>query len=91
VLYFNQKNISKAKETYFLALKTYEKVFGNNHPDVAKSCVNIADFFKFQKNTQEALSYYQRALSIYAERFGKDHNLTIQTQQKITKLGRQSS
>jgi len=82
--------LPKAKETYFLALKTYEKVFGNNHPDVAKSCVNIGDFFKFQNNPQEAFPYYQRALAIYEERFGKDHNLAIQTQQKIAKLGKKS-
>jgi CHAT domain-containing protein len=41
------------------------KVFGNNHPDVATSCNNIAAAYVYKKDYPKAISYFGRALALF--------------------------
>jgi len=85
VLYFNLKKWPKAEEMYLAALDNYEHVFGSKHPDIAKSCINIGDFYKTQGDNPRAKQYYQRALDIYRTQ-QQQHHLANSVVAKMSEL-----
>ena len=54
-----------------------------DHPDVADTYNNIAIVYKKQGKYEEALEYYNKALTIYINKLGEDHPYTKLTQNNI--------
>jgi CHAT domain-containing protein len=52
---------------YERVLAIHEKAFGQNHPYVADSLHNLAEFLLEQQRLSEALPFFERALTVYEE------------------------
>jgi tetratricopeptide (TPR) repeat protein len=63
----------QAKPLYERALAIREKVFGEEHPDVATSLNNLALLYDNQGEYEQAKPLYERALAIYENVYGKEH------------------
>ncbi len=59
-----------------LRQKIDEKVFGPEHPDVARDANNIAMILLAKGDLDGALAYAQRALRIFIQIYGPDNPLT---------------
>jgi len=55
------------------ALKIDEKVYGPDHPNVARDVNNLGSVLKDLGDLQEAKKCYERALKIFREKLGKNH------------------
>ena len=55
------------------ALAIYEKVLGNDHPNVATIVNNLAELYYAQSDLAKALPMYVRALAIEEKMLGEDH------------------
>ena len=76
-LYYSQGKYSKAEPLYQQALALWQKLLGDDHPDVATSLNNLASLYKSQGKYKEAEPLYQQALNICEQRLGVDHPHTI--------------
>jgi tetratricopeptide (TPR) repeat protein len=76
LLYYNQGRYEEAEPLYLQALELREKLFGNDHPDVATSYFNLGVLYHQQGQYQKAKSLYLSALQIYAQRLGQAHPQT---------------
>ena len=54
-------------------MKTQESVLGNEHPDIATSFNNIGEVYMEQGDSNKALVYYFKALSIKKKVLGINH------------------
>jgi len=68
------------------AIKTYEIVFGNQHPTTGQAILNIAQFFKNICNFEKAKKFYKQCLDIFTFQFGNNHPKTIGVIQEMQKL-----
>jgi tetratricopeptide (TPR) repeat protein len=58
------------------ALTIYERVLGNNHPDIASCLNNLAELYQAQGAYERALPLYERALALRERVLGNDHPST---------------
>ena len=58
------------------ALAIDEKVYGPEHPDVARDANNIGQILKAQGDLEGALEWIERAVRILESTYGSDHHLT---------------
>jgi tetratricopeptide (TPR) repeat protein len=63
----------KVKSLFERSLAIREKVFGDEHPDVALSLNNLAGLHQTQGNYDQAKPLYERSLAIREKVFGKEH------------------
>jgi nephrocystin-3 len=63
----------EAEQLYRIFLKSSEKSFGKNHPDVATALNNLAILLKDTNRFSEAEPLYKKALKIREKSFGKNH------------------
>jgi tetratricopeptide (TPR) repeat protein len=82
----------KAYETRKEALKKFVKVYGPNHPEVAKCLSNLAAIAIELNSLSEAASYYEQMIDILRTAAGAQHPLTISAKQHyralLEKMGR---
>lgn len=71
-LYQQGRYLAGAKVTK-KALSVAQKTFGPNHPNVANSLNNLAEFYRAQSKYAEAEPLFKRSLAIYEKAVGKDH------------------
>jgi len=75
-IYHFQGNINSALKFFEQALKIDEKIFGKDHPNVARVLNNIAMVLQDKGDLEAALQYLNRALEINERVFEKDpHNV----------------
>ncbi|MFM6407988.1 MAG: tetratricopeptide repeat protein, partial [Microcystis sp.] len=58
---------------YLEALDLRKRLLGDNHPDVAASLNNLAEFYYSQGRYTEAEPLYLEAINIFRERLGENH------------------
>jgi len=75
----------KAEPLYQRALAIYEKVLGSEHPDVAISLNNLANFY-YKKDHPKAESLYLRAIAIRERALGLDHPDLAQSLNNLASL-----
>ncbi len=63
-----------------------EHEFGAEHPDVARKCIELADFYAGGNNLRESEILLKRALNIYLENFGEDDALTASTLSSLAQV-----
>ncbi|MBR7119364.1 MAG: tetratricopeptide repeat protein [Lentisphaeria bacterium] len=64
----NEANGSdKSLRYYNIALEQYQKVYGGNHPAIAKSYLCIGGAYSEKKNYDKALENYNKSLKIYKQ------------------------
>ncbi|MDM8558396.1 tetratricopeptide repeat protein [Candidatus Parabeggiatoa sp. HSG14] len=63
----------KAKPLYERSLAIREKIFGNEHPNVAESLNNLAGLHLGQGNYDQAKPLFERSLAIREEIFDNEH------------------
>ena len=66
-VYKDQAIYPQALENYLKAMKIWEHLLGENHPNIAISCNNIGYIHIQQGNLDKALEYHLRALDIYTQ------------------------
>ena len=76
LLYSDQGKYEEAEPLYQQALAIDEKVYGQDHPEVATDLSSLANLYWNQGKYEEAEPLYQRALAIREQVFGFDHPLT---------------
>ena len=54
-----------------------EKVYGNNHPEIATDLNNLAGLYESQGRYSEAEPLYKRALAIAEVTLGAEHPTTV--------------
>jgi len=80
----NEQGEYKAALYYYnLALKIYEKVYGDNHPSTATTLNNIGSVKDGQGEYNDALDYYTKALKIYLNFYNSNHPSIKLTQHNI--------
>jgi tetratricopeptide (TPR) repeat protein len=55
------------------ALKIDKKIFGDEHPNVARDLNNLAQLLKAQGKYEEAIQPQREAIQIWEKALGKDH------------------
>ena len=65
--------ISRPSRTTAKSLAMRETALGEDHPDVAQSCNNLAELYRALGRYDEAEPLHRRALEIREKRFGPDH------------------
>jgi CHAT domain-containing protein/Tfp pilus assembly protein PilF len=70
---YNRGRYSEAIPLAQRALAIGEKALGPDHPDVAASLNNLAEFYRIQGRYAEAEPLFKRALTIKEKAFGPDH------------------
>jgi CHAT domain-containing protein len=58
---------------FYRALVIQEKALGPDHPDVASSLQNLANFYDYKRDNARAEPLYRRALVIWEKALGPDH------------------
>jgi len=86
LLHNNKGDYDIALEYYQKALEIYEKVFGTEHPDTAKSYNYIGLLYNNQGNYDKALEYYMKALEIREKLFGTGYFDTATSYNNIGEL-----
>ncbi len=71
-----QGDIRDAKKYIERALKIDEKVYGPDHPTVARDVNNLGSVLRALGELQEARKCFERALKIFREKLGEDHPST---------------
>ena len=66
-------NYEASLEYHQKTLKIWERVLGNEHPNVATSYSNIGLVYYFQGDYNQALKYHQEALKIREKVLGNEH------------------
>lgn len=67
--YFEMNNTESALAYFNKALSFYKKVYGEQHPDVARTYNRLGNVVNRSGNFEEALAYYQQALIANTEEF----------------------
>ena len=62
-----------AEADYLSALQIYKRVLGSEHPEVAKSLINLGIFYLSHDNLVQAEVSFQQALNIQQQSLGMDH------------------
>ena len=73
LLYHAAGEYSKAKSLYERALNIDEKVYGYEHPNVARDLSNLAGFYYAMGKLEKAKPFYKRALNIDEKVYGHQH------------------
>jgi len=68
-----------AIDYYTLALAIWEKVYGENHQDVAAALNNLGAAWQALGEPKKAIDYYTRALAIVLKAFGETHPYVAST------------
>ena len=71
--YFLQGRTRQAEMLYKRALAVQEKNLGKNHPDLARTCSDLALLYDGQKAFKTAETYYRRALAVQEKNLDKNH------------------
>ena len=71
--YFIQGRTRQAEMLYKRALVVQEKNLGKNHPDLARTCSDLALLYDGQKAFTTAVTYYKRALVVQEKNLSKNH------------------
>ncbi|WP_166158550.1 tetratricopeptide repeat protein [Neochlamydia sp. AcF84] len=66
-------NLGKAEEYSSKALAIDLKLFGENHPNVARDYNNLGQIYQAQGNLNKAADYNHKALAIDLKLFGENH------------------
>ena len=69
------EQFEKANTAFKQALNLGEFYFSNNHPELAETLLGIGNGFQQQKNSKEAIVYYQKALTALNKDFQPKENL----------------
>ena len=80
--------ISEAKPLYEEALSIRRRVLGVDHPDLADSLNNLANWYHAQGKYDEAEPLYDEALSITRRVLGADHPNTASSLNNLANLYR---
>ena len=72
-VYLQKGDLENALLQYQRALEIRTRVFGSEHPDVAKSRNGIGNVLKRMGKPEEALVQYQKALEVFLALFGQEH------------------
>ena len=72
-VYHRLGEYNQAKELHEKALIIYEKIFGEDHADVATSYNNLASVYDTLGEYNQAKELYEKALIIRKKIFGEDH------------------
>jgi tetratricopeptide (TPR) repeat protein len=70
---------SGAKEYYEKALVIDEKVYGKEHPNVARDLNNLGSAYWNLGDHRKAISYYEQALAIVRKTYGEQHPYVAST------------
>ncbi len=74
IIYIEQEEVDKALRYYKESLNLTQKLYGFNHPDVARIYVNLAIIYSENYGDNEnSLLYNEKALKIYKNTFGESH------------------
>lgn len=68
---------------YGLALAMFERILGPSHPEAASVASNLAHFYSTHDEKPKAVPLLNRAMLIYATRFGPRHLLTQGTAREL--------
>ena len=74
---------SEALEYYQKSLAILEKVYGQEHPDIATSYNNIGEVYRSQGKYPEALEYYKKCLAIRKKVYSQEHLFIATTYNNI--------
>ena len=69
---------------YRQALCILRKAFGDHHPDVAKTKLNIGLVLKASGKAGEARAMFAEAAAVRRDMLGPDHPLTMESEQLAT-------
>jgi tetratricopeptide (TPR) repeat protein len=83
-LYAEQGKFEQAEPLYQRALAIDEKVYGQDHPEVATDLRSLAILYEDQGKFEQAEPLYQRALAIREQVFGSDHPATIRVRKNYS-------
>ena len=72
-VYNDLGNNSLALQYYEKALHIQIKIYGDNHPNVATSYINIGSAYNDLGNKTLALQYYEKARQINIKAYGDNH------------------
>jgi tetratricopeptide (TPR) repeat protein len=73
LVYHAQGRYSEAEPLYQRSLGIWEQQLGSDHPDVARSLNNLAEFYRAQERYSEAEPLYLRSRAIWEKQLGQDH------------------
>jgi Tfp pilus assembly protein PilF len=73
LILLNQNKLSLAKKKLQKALDIHLKLYGEEHPNTAKSFGNLASVFKDEGDLENAKIYYQKALDIFLKIYDEEH------------------
>ena len=73
IVYKNMGNLQKAEEFYMKSLTIRQKLFGENHANVANSFNNLGDLYENMGNLQKAEEFYSKSITIRQKLFGENH------------------
>jgi len=71
--FYTLAQYDKAIEYYERALKTNLKIFGEEHPEVARNWNNLGLAWNAKGEYDKAIEYYEKALKSDLKTFGEDH------------------
>lgn len=72
LVYFNTGNVNQASENFFQGLEIRKEIYGDSHPEVAGSYLNLGLAYSIE-NPNKAQEYYEKARDIYENNYGENH------------------
>lgn len=84
-LYEESENYDGAMSCYERTLLVRSRFWGNKHPAVAKSLINVARVMELQGNIEGSLDLYKAAKSIYADQLNS-RSFDVETDDAVTLL-----
>lgn len=69
--YLKLARFKDAEKAFSESLKIRQEIYGKNHPEYAKLCLNLGISKSNQAQYKDALRYYKKAEKIYRSKFGK--------------------
>ena len=83
VVYRKKGDLENALLQFQRALEIRTRVFGSEHPDVAKSRHGIGNVLSSMGKHEEALVQYQKALEVFLTVYGQEHPLVADAKENI--------
>ena len=72
-VYAGKGDLENALVQYQKGLEIQTRVFGSDHPDVAKSIKNIGIVYHYKGDRAAATEMYTKAYHIFLKKLGPDH------------------
>jgi tetratricopeptide (TPR) repeat protein len=82
----------KAPTSPFLekSLEIDLKVFGDQHPNVARDYNNLGSAYSYLGDTNKAIEYLEKSLEVFTTIYGKDHPSTKTVNKNLNSIKEQS-